>query len=54
MSETVRFFGRGLALRAIAFVRLLDAAEFRIGVLPCVVHPHSRTERHLWMSRTDK
>lgn len=47
MSESIAFFNRGLALSTVALVRLLDAAEICIGILPCVVHPHTRTKRHL-------
>jgi hypothetical protein len=47
MSETIAFFSRNLALGTVALVRLLDAAEIGIGILPCVVHSHTRTKRHL-------
>jgi hypothetical protein len=47
MFETVGFFWRGFALRTAAFVCLFEAAQLCIGVLPCMVYPHTRTERHL-------
>jgi hypothetical protein len=47
MSEAIAFVSRDLALSTVALVRLLDAAEICIGILPCVVHSYARTKRHL-------
>ena len=44
MSQAV---SRDLALSTVPLVRLFDAPQLRICVLPRVIHPHARAERHL-------
>ncbi len=44
MSEAV---SRDLALSTVPFVRLFNAPQLRICVLPCVIHSHVRAKRHL-------
>jgi hypothetical protein len=47
MSKTIAVFNRDLEHDSVALVRLLDAAEIGIGILPYmpVVHSHTRTKR---------